>query len=92
MVFLIYTFPISNTVCSTFWVPKIIHSIFQVTVRNHYRENPFHNFRHCFCVTQMMYVFIHQCKLKDKFSHPELAALITACICHDLDHPGLNNT
>jgi len=65
---------------------------FLVTVRNHYRENPFHNFRHCFCVTQMMYVFIHQCQLKDKFSLSELAALITACICHDLDHPGLNNT
>jgi len=65
---------------------------FLVTVRNHYRDNPFHNFRHCFCVTQMMYVFIQQCQLKDKFSTLELAALITACICHDLDHPGLNNT
>lgn len=61
-------------------------------VERHYRDNPFHNFRHCFCVTQMMYVLIHSCQLSQYFSDLELCSLITACICHDLDHPGLNNT
>ena len=64
----------------------------QVEVERHYRDNPFHNFRHCFCVAQMMYVLIHSCQLTQYFSNLELCSLITACICHDLDHPGLNNT
>lgn len=65
---------------------------FLAAVHSGYRDNPFHNFRHCFCVTQMMYVFINTCSLEERFfSKAELAALITACICHDLDHPGLTN-
>jgi len=65
---------------------------FLIEVERHYRDNPFHNFRHCFCVAQMMYVLIHSCQLTQYFSNLELCSLITACICHDLDHPGLNNT
>jgi len=65
---------------------------FLAAVHGGYRDNPFHNFRHCFCVTQMMYVLINSCQLEERFfSKTELAALITACICHDLDHPGLSN-
>ena len=26
----------------------------QVSIQQNYRNNPFHNFRHCFCVTQMV--------------------------------------
>ena len=29
---------------------------FQVSIQQNYRNNPFHNFRHCFCVTQMVRV------------------------------------
>ncbi|CAH1251268.1 PDE9A [Branchiostoma lanceolatum] len=61
-------------------------------VQESYRNNPFHNFRHCFCVTQMMYGMIYLCKLEDKMSKLDLGILMTACICHDLDHPGYNNT
>merc|ERR1719215_1134937 len=66
---------------------------FLASVEDGYRDNPFHNFRHCFCVTQMMYVFIQACRtqMEYMFSTRELCSLITACICHDLDHPGLNN-
>ncbi|XP_078662598.1 high affinity cGMP-specific 3',5'-cyclic phosphodiesterase 9A-like isoform X2 [Branchiostoma floridae x Branchiostoma belcheri] len=61
-------------------------------VQESYRNNPFHNFRHCFCVTQMMYGMIYLCKLEDKMSKLDIGILMTACICHDLDHPGYNNT
>ncbi|GCB75065.1 hypothetical protein scyTo_0020877, partial [Scyliorhinus torazame] len=54
--------------------------------------NPFHNFRHCFCVTQMMHGMIHLCNLKDLLSMADIAVLMTAAVCHDLDHPGYNNT
>lgn len=62
-----------------------------VAVQKNYRDNPFHNFRHCFCVTQMMYGMIHLCHLQSMFSSLEIATLMTAALCHDLDHPGFNN-
>ncbi|XP_074180919.1 high affinity cGMP-specific 3',5'-cyclic phosphodiesterase 9A isoform X2 [Rhinolophus sinicus] len=61
-------------------------------VHDNYRHNPFHNFRHCFCVTQMMYSMIWLCGLQEKFSQMDILILMTAAICHDLDHPGYNNT
>jgi len=62
------------------------------TVQENYRNNPFHNFRHCFCVTQMMYGMIHLCDLTSILSRRDIGILITAAMCHDLDHPGYNNT
>ncbi|CAB1348522.1 unnamed protein product [Coregonus sp. 'balchen'] len=32
-------------------------------IQENYRSNPFHNFRHCFCVSQMMYGMINLCNL-----------------------------
>ncbi|KAM9035592.1 high affinity cGMP-specific 3',5'-cyclic phosphodiesterase 9A isoform 2-T2 [Sarcophilus harrisii] len=61
-------------------------------IHDNYRNNPFHNFRHCFCVTQMMYCMISLCFLQEKFSQMDILVLMTAAICHDLDHPGYNNT
>ncbi|XP_028824038.1 high affinity cGMP-specific 3',5'-cyclic phosphodiesterase 9A [Denticeps clupeoides] len=60
-------------------------------INDNYRSNPFHNFRHCFCVTQMMYSMIHLCSLQEKFTPLEILILMTAAVCHDLDHPGYNN-
>ncbi|KAL8624536.1 High affinity cAMP-specific and IBMX-insensitive 3',5'-cyclic phosphodiesterase 9A [Nucella lapillus] len=61
-------------------------------VQETYRNNPFHNFRHCFCVSQMMYGMIQLCRLWEKMSKEDLGILLTAAVCHDLDHPGYNNT
>uniref|UniRef100_A0AAY5EIL9 PDEase domain-containing protein n=1 Tax=Electrophorus electricus TaxID=8005 RepID=A0AAY5EIL9_ELEEL len=35
-----------------------------LAIQENYRSNPFHNFRHCFCVSQMMYGMIHLCNLQ----------------------------
>ncbi|KAG2469936.1 PDE9A phosphodiesterase, partial [Polypterus senegalus] len=35
-----------------------------LSIQENYRSNPFHNFRHCFCVSQMMYGMIHLCNLQ----------------------------
>ncbi|KAH0624808.1 hypothetical protein JD844_032631 [Phrynosoma platyrhinos] len=61
-------------------------------IHDNYRNNPFHNFRHCFCVTQMMYSMISLCNLQVKISQMDILILMTASVCHDLDHPGYNNT
>ncbi|KAG9351475.1 hypothetical protein JZ751_022725 [Albula glossodonta] len=61
-------------------------------IQENYRNNPFHNFRHCFCVSQMMYGMIHLCSLQEKLTLTDMGILMTAAVCHDLDHPGYNNT
>ncbi|XP_069812078.1 high affinity cGMP-specific 3',5'-cyclic phosphodiesterase 9A-like [Dendropsophus ebraccatus] len=65
---------------------RFLHSL-----QDHYRENPFHNFRHGFCVTQMMYSVIGLCRLQDLLSPEDIVTLMVAALCHDVDHPGLNN-
>ncbi|XP_056278561.1 high affinity cGMP-specific 3',5'-cyclic phosphodiesterase 9A isoform X3 [Pseudoliparis swirei] len=61
-------------------------------IHDNYKNIPFHNFRHCFCVTQMMYSMICLCSLQEKFTQVDVMILMTAAVCHDLDHPGFNNT
>ncbi|XP_056884698.1 high affinity cGMP-specific 3',5'-cyclic phosphodiesterase 9A-like [Takifugu flavidus] len=57
----------------------------------HYNSIPFHNFRHCFCVTQMMYGLIWMTDLRSKLSKLDLLTMLASALCHDLDHPGYNN-
>ncbi|XP_072911156.1 high affinity cGMP-specific 3',5'-cyclic phosphodiesterase 9A-like isoform X2 [Hemitrygon akajei] len=68
------------------WAPN------ELSVQENYRENPFHNFRHSFCVTQTMHGMIQLCELQARLKPIEILILMTSAVCHDLDHPGLNNT
>ncbi|KAI9189950.1 3',5'-cyclic-nucleotide phosphodiesterase [Blastocladiella emersonii ATCC 22665] len=61
------------------------------TVKDNYNNNPFHNFRHCFCVTQMFYGIVNVTKIMDKVEPIDLLIGLVACIIHDIDHPGFNN-
>nr|AFK83799.1 phosphodiesterase [Mnemiopsis leidyi] len=94
--FLLYHLRKWNGICYEFiyspFCLKVSLKILQKAVQKKYRNNPFHNFRHCFCVAQMMYGMVHSCNLQNKLSRKDLGILLTACICHDLDHPGFNNT
>lgn len=66
---------------------------FLLCVRDHYNPNPFHNFVHAFCVTQMMYVLLNLNGgyLRQALTLVEQLSLMLSCVCHDLDHPGFNN-
>ncbi|KAK3721844.1 hypothetical protein RRG08_063040 [Elysia crispata] len=75
-----------------FNINPIVLKRWLLCVQENYRNNPFHNFRHCFCVSQMMYGMIHLCKLWERMATEDLGILLTAAVCHDLDHPGYNNT
>lgn len=74
-----------------FDIPFPILRNFLYEVYNNYNAVPFHNFRHCFCVAQMMYAIAWAVDLPNKIGHLEVLVLIVSCICHDLDHPGYNN-
>uniref|UniRef100_A0A3B5M844 PDEase domain-containing protein n=1 Tax=Xiphophorus couchianus TaxID=32473 RepID=A0A3B5M844_9TELE len=65
------------------------HFLFEVYRR--YNNIPFHNFQHCFCVTQMMYGLIWLTDLRNKLENIDLLIMMTSAVCHDLDHTGYNN-
>ncbi|XP_071451816.1 high affinity cGMP-specific 3',5'-cyclic phosphodiesterase 9A [Hetaerina americana] len=76
---------------SRFGITMPVLRRFLFAVYDNYNDVPFHNFRHCFCVAQMMYAMICKAELMPRIGELETFILITSCICHDLDHPGYNN-
>lgn len=70
-------------------IPTLQH--FLLTVRANYQQQPFHNYRHCFCVSQMIFSLLHATTMVKQLTKLEQMIMLTAAICHDLDHPGLNN-
>eukprot|EP01062_Namystynia_karyoxenos_P071374 TRINITY_DN66840_c0_g1_i1.p1 TRINITY_DN66840_c0_g1~~TRINITY_DN66840_c0_g1_i1.p1 ORF type:complete len:431 (+),score=152.30 TRINITY_DN66840_c0_g1_i1:99-1295(+) len=65
-----------------------------LAVRFQYTRNvPFHNFRHAFAVTQHCFSILRAVEgLQGRLDPLEVAALLVSCLCHDLGHPGLNNS
>lgn len=70
-------------------MPVLQNFLFEVY--KHYNNVPFHNFKHCFCVTQMMYGITWIANLCELIGHLEVLVMLVSAICHDLDHPGYNN-
>ena len=56
-----------------------------------YRNNPYHNWRHAFDVTQMAYCLTRQTSLGKALKGLELYALMLTALCHDIDHGGKTN-
>jgi len=76
----------------TFNIPvQNLHS-FLLTLRDSYRRVPFHNFFHAFNVAQSLFYLFTTCKAGEKFGPVELLSGLIAAFCHDIDHPGVNNT
>ncbi|KAJ3074778.1 High affinity cAMP-specific and IBMX-insensitive 3',5'-cyclic phosphodiesterase 9A, partial [Rhizoclosmatium hyalinum] len=65
---------------------------FLIAVKDSYNNNPFHNFKHCFCVSQMMFGIINTTKVVEKLKPIDKLILLLSTIGHDLDHPGFSNT
>ncbi|XP_025423158.1 dual 3',5'-cyclic-AMP and -GMP phosphodiesterase 11-like isoform X3 [Sipha flava] len=64
-----------------------------LSVKKNYRSVTYHNWRHAFNVAQMMFSIIKATQWwRDTFGPLECLALIIACLCHDLDHRGTNNS
>ncbi|TMS06120.1 High affinity cGMP-specific 3',5'-cyclic phosphodiesterase 9A [Larimichthys crocea] len=76
---------------ATFNIEPEVLQQFLFEVYRRYNNIPFHNFKHCFCVTQMMYGLIWLTDLKSKMDSIDLLIMLTSAVCHDLDHTGYNN-
>ncbi|XP_028847505.1 high affinity cGMP-specific 3',5'-cyclic phosphodiesterase 9A isoform X1 [Denticeps clupeoides] len=70
--------------------PEVLQQ-FLYEVYQRYNNIPFHNFKHCFCVTQMMYGLIWLTDIRSKLDSIDLLTMLTSAVCHDLDHTGYNN-
>eukprot|EP01050_Picozoa_sp_SAG11_P000427 SAG11_NODE_12_length_27025_cov_37.402681_30_plen_616_part_00 len=64
---------------------------FLTSVRGGYRNNPYHNFRHAFDVTQMTYTLLTNTKLGQTLEPLETFAIMITAVCHDIDHGGKTN-
>nr|XP_046916300.1 dual 3',5'-cyclic-AMP and -GMP phosphodiesterase 11-like [Dermatophagoides farinae] len=63
-----------------------------LSVRKNYRPVLYHNWRHAFNVAQMMFAIFVNSDMCFVLGELETMALIVACLCHDLDHRGTNNS
>ncbi|XP_049822251.1 high affinity cGMP-specific 3',5'-cyclic phosphodiesterase 9A isoform X2 [Aethina tumida] len=82
---------LDHDLCSKFAIDITTLRNFLYEAYKNYNDVPFHNFRHCFCVAQMLYAISWCVDLPSKIGDLEVLILLTSCICHDLDHPGYNN-
>ncbi|XP_022085006.1 cGMP-dependent 3',5'-cyclic phosphodiesterase-like isoform X3 [Acanthaster planci] len=74
---------------------RIRHSTlvnFCTLVRRGYRDPPYHNWYHAFSVGHFCFLLYKNLNQLDMLKDIEVFALFVACICHDLDHRGTNNS
>ncbi|XP_045025389.1 dual 3',5'-cyclic-AMP and -GMP phosphodiesterase 11 isoform X4 [Daphnia magna] len=63
-----------------------------LSVKKNYRNVTYHNWRHAFNVAQMMFAIVTGTQWWKVLGEIEVLSLIMACLCHDLDHRGTNNS
>ncbi|XP_020916920.1 high affinity cGMP-specific 3',5'-cyclic phosphodiesterase 9A [Exaiptasia diaphana] len=91
MLYLLQQMYIDLGLLNAFRIERATLQQFLYEVYRHYNPTPFHNFRHAFCVTQMMYGLIWMTEITSKIEPHEVLIMLTSALCHDLDHPGYNN-
>ena len=72
--------------------PADLMSFFRVVERGYHSGNPYHTAVHACDVTQAIFVFCQRASLslQQHITKLELLAVLVAAMCHDLDHPGVN--
>ena len=56
-----------------------------------YHDNPYHNFRHAFCVFHVCYNVVRMTAIREILGSTDVLSLLVAALVHDVDHPGVNN-
>ncbi|XP_033125768.1 cGMP-dependent 3',5'-cyclic phosphodiesterase-like isoform X1 [Anneissia japonica] len=65
---------------------------FFLMVKKGYRDPPYHNWYHAFTVGHFCYLLYKNINSLNSLREIEILALFVACLCHDLDHRGTNNS
>ncbi|XP_004383594.1 rod cGMP-specific 3',5'-cyclic phosphodiesterase subunit beta [Trichechus manatus latirostris] len=74
-----------------FQIPQEVLVRFLYSISKGYRRITYHNWRHGFNVAQTMFTLLMTGKLKNYYTDLEALAMVTAGLCHDIDHRGTNN-
>jgi len=64
---------------------------FVVAVRTRYLKNPFHNWKHGFCVFHHSYLILSEVSKKKGWSRNSILYLLVSALSHDVGHPGNTN-
>ncbi len=74
-----------------FKIDCVVLERFLLAVKQTYNNNPYHNWRHACDVAQATVSFLVQFNGRASLNKLDTFALLVAALCHDLDHPGVNN-
>ncbi|XP_077518864.1 cGMP-dependent 3',5'-cyclic phosphodiesterase-like isoform X3 [Amblyomma americanum] len=78
---------------SRFKIPRDSLAKFVLMVKKGYRDPPYHNWMHAFAVAHFCYLLLKNLSLIGPYlTELEGLSLFVACLCHDLDHRGTNNS
>lgn len=64
--------------------------LFSLIEEGYHSTNPYHNSIHATDVTQAMHCFLQESKILEHLTPLEIMASLLGAVCHDLDHPGVN--
>ncbi|XP_036423710.1 rod cGMP-specific 3',5'-cyclic phosphodiesterase subunit alpha [Colossoma macropomum] len=78
-------------VVDKFHIPREVLVRFVYSLSKGYRKITYHNWRHGFNVGQTMFTLLMTGDLKRYYTDLEAMAMLTAGLCHDIDHRGTNN-
>ncbi|KAA0197337.1 hypothetical protein HAZT_HAZT003002, partial [Hyalella azteca] len=63
---------------------------FSLIEEGYHTTNPYHNALHAADVTQAMHCYLQEEVIRQHMTPLETLAALLAAVCHDLDHPGVN--
>ena len=69
---------------------NILHN-YVTKVASKYRNVPYHNIHHAFCVVQFTVALMVKSRIERLVPSKETFGLLISSLIHDVDHPGLNN-
>jgi len=72
--------------------PVMMSSFLEVAEAGYIKTCPYHNWFHAIDVTHGVYRLLRICAGDACLSSCERYALLVSAVCHDVGHPGLNNT
>eukprot|EP00002_Diphylleia_rotans_P012225 TRINITY_DN2391_c0_g2_i1.p1 TRINITY_DN2391_c0_g2~~TRINITY_DN2391_c0_g2_i1.p1 ORF type:complete len:1044 (-),score=216.96 TRINITY_DN2391_c0_g2_i1:2509-5640(-) len=72
-------------------IKQITFRNFMEAVRQGYHSNPYHNFQHAVDVLHSCYLILTTTNATEYLTMLDVFALAFSALCHDIDHPGVNN-